>query len=250
MALQAPERCLAQYKDQFDDIPYQAEDGYLPNRYPKATYAAMISLLDEYVGDLRRVLKENGLDKNTVVIFTADNGAAATGGCDPDYFHCSGDLRGRKGSLYEGGIKVPFIAWWPGVVKSGATSDHVCAIWDLMPTFLEIAGTAPGMPVDGISFLAALKQEPQKQHEFLYWERHSANGETHTQAVRFGDWKAIKQIKTNSTMLALYNLKKDPTERHDVATSNPDLVDKAESCFKTRRLAVVQDWNFIKPGKE
>src|SRR5690606_21212189 len=100
----------------------------------------------EYVGEIIQALKKNGLDENTLIVFTADNGAAVVGGCDPDYFNCSGDLRGRKGSIYEGGIKVPFIAYWPGVIKPGTTSDHLSAIWDLMPTFLEVAG-APA--VDG-----------------------------------------------------------------------------------------------------
>jgi arylsulfatase A len=251
MSLQVPDRALAQYKGQFDDHPYLGKQGYLPNQYPRATYAAMISLLDEYVGDLMRVLAQNGLQTNTLVLFTADNGAAVAGGCDADYFKCSGELRGRKGSIYEGGIKVPFIAWWPGVVQPGSTSDHLSGIWDLMPTFLEAAGETPIRTIDGLSFLPTLKQQgAQKEHEFLYWERHSADGNSHTQAVRFGDWKAVKTTQTDGAHLALFNLKTDESEKHNVAAQHSDLVRQAEGYLQTRRLAVISEWNFAKPTEE
>ncbi len=251
MALQVTDRALEQYKGQFDDKPYLGEKGYVPNQYPRATYAAMISLLDEYVGDLMTVLQRHGLDKNTLVIFTADNGAAVVGGADADYFGCSGRLRGRKGSVYEGGIKVPFIAWWPGVIQPGTTSDHRCGLWDLMPTFLEVAGTTATRSIDGLSLLPALKGDAsQKEHPFLYWERHSNAGDAHAQAVRFGDWKAVKTYKKNGTSLALYNLKEDPSEQSDVSAKQPELVQKAESYLQTRRLAAVPEWNFVKPDRQ
>jgi arylsulfatase A len=201
-----------------------------------------------YVGDLIRVLEENGLDKNTLVIFTADNGAATYGGPDPDYFKCSGDLRGRKGSLYEGGVKVPFIAYWPGVIKPNTASDHISAIWDLMPTFLGVAGSNNSKGIDGISFLPTLKQEEnqQKKHKFLYWERH--NNAKHSQAVRFGDWKAVKDV--NESKIALFNLKQDPFERKNVADKYPDLIAKAESYIATRRVAVIPEWNFVEPTED
>ncbi len=251
MALQVPPRVLERYQGKFDDKPYLGERGYVPNQHPRATYAAMISLLDDYVGELLQVLKQTGLEHNTLVVFTADNGAAVVGGGDADYFNCSGALRGRKGSLYEGGIKVPFIAWWPGVIKAGAASDHLSAIWDLMPTFLDAAGTAASRPVDGLSFLPALTGRGTcKEHEFLYWERHGKNGENHTQAVRFGDWKAVKTSKTNGVELALYNLKQDPSEKRDVASAHPELVRQSESFLGTRRLGIIAEWNFAKPGEE
>ncbi len=251
MALQAPDQALAQYKGKFDDQPYLGEKGYLPNQYPRATYAAMVSLLDRYVGDLMRVLRRHGLDSRTLVIFTADNGAAVVGGCDADYFNCSGDLRGRKGSLYEGGIKVPFVACWPGVIKPGSTSDHLCALWDLMPTFLEVAGTSAGGTIDGISFLPTLRQQgTQGEHPFLYWERHSASGDVHAQAVRFGDWKVIKTTKNEQASVVLYNLKVDAAEKNDLAAQHPEIVRQAESYLQTRRLAALPEWNFIKPAED
>src|SRR5690606_27237470 len=108
-------------------------------------------------------LTKHGLEKNTLIVFTADNGAARVGGCDPDYFNASGDLRGRKNSLYEGGIKVPFIAWWPGVIEANSTSDHLCAIWDVLPTFLDVSGGKTPAEIDGISFLPTLKSQPLNQ---------------------------------------------------------------------------------------
>jgi arylsulfatase A-like enzyme len=251
MALQVPERALRQYQGKFDDTPYLGKQGYIPCQYPRATYAAMISLLDEYVGDLLRVLREHNIEKNTLVIFTADNGAAVVGGCEADYFNTSGDLRGRKGSLYEGGIRVPFIASWPGVIKPGTASEHLSAIWDLMPTFLELAGTPEMTGLDGISFAPTLKGEPgQQDHKFLYWERHSKTGDSHTQAVRMGDWKAVKSTRGDQTETALFNLKSDPSEKQDVSAAHPKILSRAQTCMKERRLAVIAEWNFAKPGTE
>lgn len=246
MALQAPDRIVAQYKGKFDDKPYNGSNGYLPNQYPRATYAAMITLLDEYVGSIIETLEKNGLDKNTLIVFTADNGAARVGGCDPDYFRTSGDLKGRKNSLYEGGIKTPFIAYWPGVIKPNTSSDHLCAIWDLLPTFLEASGAKSPTGIDGISFLATLKSQPanQKKHEFLYWERHAKN-DTHEQAVRFDDWKVIKQV--GSQEVEVFNLKEDPNEKTNLANQHPDIIENANRYYKTRRLAALVEWNFGKP---
>src|SRR5690606_6485274 len=137
MALQGPDKIREQYKEKFDDKPYMGQNGYLPNQYPRATYAAMITLLDEYVGTIVKTLEKNGLDKNTLIVFTADNGAARVGGCDTDYLKTSGELRGRKNALYEGGIIEPFIACWPGVITPNTSSYQLCAIWDILPTFLE-----------------------------------------------------------------------------------------------------------------
>ncbi len=248
MALQVPASNLEQYKGKFDDVPYKG-GSYLPNRYPRATYAAMISLLDEYVGQLMDALEECGIAEQTLVVFTADNGAAVAGGCDPDYFDCSGGLRGRKGTIYEGGIKVPFIAHWPGSIKKGSVSDHLCAIWDLMPTFLDVAEAREHPVTDGISFLPTLLDSgsKQQQHEFLYWESHQ-KGDKRAQAVRFGDWKAIKKINKNT--IELYYLKDDEGEMNNVASANPDLVVKAEAYFQTRKVAVIPEWNYVKPTEQ
>ncbi len=244
MALQVPDKYMEQYKGKFDDKPYLGEKAYVPNQYPRATYAAMISMLDDYVGQVMEALKKKGLDKNTLVVFTADNGAATVGGCDPDYFNSSGVLRGRKGSIYEGGIKVPFIAHWPGVIKPGTSSNHLSAIWDLMPTFLDFAGTKEVKGIDGISFLPTLMQQKQTPHKYLYWERHHRKGQQ--EVVRFGDWKAIKNVSKNT--ISLYNLATDPSEKKDVAAGNPEQIKTAIEYYKTRRTATLVEWNYGVPA--
>lgn len=255
MALQVPERALARYAGKFEEKPYLGTkgDGYLPNLTPKATYAAMISLLDDYVGQLVATLEEQGLAENTLVIFTADNGAAVAGGCQADYFDCSGALRGRKNSLYEGGIKVPFVAYWPGRIASGKSSAHLAAIWDLMPTFLEAAGVAPQRPIDGLSLLPTLmgKEVAQKQHDFLYWESHpfKPGGTDGAQAVRFGSWKAVRTNMHNpeaKPALELYNVKDDPTEKADVAARFPDIAKQAANYMDARQLALIPEWNYFR----
>lgn len=257
MALQVPERALARYAGRFEEKPYLGTkgEGYLPNRTPRATYAAMISLLDDYVGRLVATLEENGLAQNTLVIFTADNGAAVAGGCQADYFECSGALRGRKNSLYEGGIKVPFIACWPGVIAPGSNSRHLAAIWDMLPTFLEVAGAPAPANIDGISLLPALqgKRPPQREHAFLYWESHPfrPGGEDGAQAVRFGAWKAVRtdSHKRGATpKIELYDLDADPSEKKDVAARHPEVVKQAESFLATRQLAMIPEWNYYTAG--
>jgi len=247
-SLQVPGRYVEPYLGKFEEKPYKG--GYLPNRTPNATYAGMISALDDYVGQLMQQLKALGLDKNTLVIFTGDNGAGG-GGANADYFQCSGNLRGRKGSLYEGGIREPFIAWWPGKIKAGSRSSHMAAIWDLLPTFAEVAGSQPAAGVDGISILPVLLGKKQKAHEYLYWEIHGRRG---MQAVRFGKWKAVRRgIHTNpDSPIELYNLEDDIAEKKDVAKDHPQLVQRAEAYMKSRELAVLMEWNFYKPqaGRE
>ena len=142
-----------------------------------AAFAAMVTLLDEKVGEIFAKLKELGLEKNTIVLFSSDNGPHLEGGADPDYFDSNGPLKGYKRDLYEGGIREPMIAWWPGKIKEGSTSDHISAFWDVMPTLNEIAGIKSSGKIDGISFLPTLLgKEGQKNHETLYWEFHELNG--------------------------------------------------------------------------
>ena len=151
----------------------------------------MITRMDRDVGRLMALLKELGLDDNTLVFFASDNGASSRcAGTDPEFFHSNGDLRGYKQDLYEGGIRTPFIARWPGRIKAGATSDLVGAFWDMMPTLCEIAGAPAPAGIDGLSIAPTLLgQTGQKLHEYLYWEYHS---DGRAQAVRFGDWKAVR----------------------------------------------------------
>jgi arylsulfatase A-like enzyme len=192
--------------------------------------AAMITRMDRDVGRLMASLKKLGIDDNTLVFFTSDNGPHREGGADPDFFDSNGPLRGIKRDLYEGGIRVPMIARWPKRIKAGAKSDQVWAHWDLLPTLAEIAGVKPPANIDGISMLNALLGRRQRNHEFLYWEFHERG---FAQAVRTGDWKAVR--KSPDSPLELYNLKNDLGEQNDVAVKHPEVVKKIEDYLKTAR---------------
>lgn len=197
---------------------------YCPQEYPKAAYAAMITRLDNQIGELMSQLKDLGIDDNTIVIFTSDNGPHLEGGIHPDDFNSNGALRGMKRDLYEGGIRVPMIARWPGKIKSGTESSHISAFWDVLPTFAEIAKIEAPDNIDGISFLPALLgQESQKIHENLYWEFHAQGGK---QAVRKGKWKAVRlnYYDNAKTVVELYDLEDDPGESKDLALKYPEIV--------------------------
>lgn len=185
-------------------------------------FAALISQLDDQVGEIMVLLNELGLEKNTIVIFSSDNGPHLEGGADPNYFNSNGDLRGYKRDLYEGGIRVPLIVRWPDIVEAGSVSQHISAFWDFMPTFAEITG-AEIQVSDGISLLPLLKSKKQADHRFLYWEFHEQGGKM---AVRMGNWKAIRfnAAKSDTGRIELYDLSKDTGETNDVAESNPDVV--------------------------
>lgn len=246
-AIQVPDKELEAYRGKFDEKPYIGGRGYLPHIAPRSAYAAMITLLDKYVGRIFQTLKDQGLDENTLVIFTSDNGPS--GGADTRFFNSAGPLKGLKGGLYEGGIRVPFIARWPGIIKPGSSSAHVSAIWDMMPTFGEVAGITGITQTNGISLLPTLqgKDKEQASHEYLYWEIHRPmNG---MQAVRFGDWKASRKgLHDNpNAPIELYNLENDIGESKDIAEQHPGLVEKAEEYMNRRESAIIADWNFIKP---
>jgi arylsulfatase A-like enzyme len=204
---------------------------------PEKAKAAMISRLDADVGRLFEKLKALGIDSQTIVFFTSDNGPHREGGNKPEFFRSAGPLRGIKRDLYEGGIREPMIVRWPGRVKSGAVSDHVWAFWDFLPTAAELAGQKPPQGTDGISVVPTLRgQGTQLTHPYLYWEFHERGSK---QAVRFGDWKAVR-LKPDGPV-ELYDLKADVGERHDVAGEHPHLVAKAEEMFKQARTES-PDW--------
>jgi arylsulfatase A-like enzyme len=192
--------------------------------------AAMITRLDRDVGRLMALLKKLGIDDNTLVFFTSDNGPHREGGADPDFFDSNGPLRGIKRDLYEGGIRVPMIARWPKRIKAGAKSDQVWAHWDLPPTLAEVAGVKPPAKIDGISMLNALLGRRQRSHEFLYWEFHERG---FSQAARMGDWKAVR--KSPDSPIELYDLKNDLGEQNDVAVKHSEVVKKIEEYLKTAR---------------
>jgi arylsulfatase A-like enzyme len=192
--------------------------------------AAMITRLDRDVGRLMALLKKLGIDDNTLVFFTSDNGPHREGGADPDFFDSNGPLRGIKRDLYEGGIRVPMIARWPKRIKAGAKSDQVWAHWDLLPTLAEVAGVKPPADIDGVSMFNALRGRRQRDHEFLYWEFHERG---FSQAARMGDWKAVR--KSPDSPLELYDLKNDLGEQNDCAAKHPEIVKKIEDYLKTAR---------------
>jgi len=197
---------------------------------PQKGHAAMITRLDHDLGKLMALLKKLGIDDDTIVFFSSDNGPHREGGAKPEFFDSNGPLRGIKRDLYEGGIRVPKIVRWPGKIKAGGVSDQVWTFWDFLPTAAEIAGTKAPSNIDGISMLPALLGKEQRSHEFLYWEFHERG---FTQAVRMGDWKAVQFVKQQR--FELYNLKTDLGEKQNVADKHPDLVEKIEAYLKTAR---------------
>lgn len=220
------------YKGKFPETLYKGADyepsattgGYTSQAYPHATFAAMVARLDAYVGQVLAKLKAKGLDENTLIIFTSDNGPHLEGGADPIFFASGGGFRGFKRDLYEGGIRVPFIARWPGKIKPNTQSNYIGAFWDLFPTFTELAGARPTTKGDGLSIVPSLLgKRNQKAHDYLYWEFHEGGGK---QAVRQGTWKAVRLNvnKPDASTLELYDLAKDPGEKRDVSVVYPDKV--------------------------
>jgi arylsulfatase A len=194
--------------------PYEDRDW----SYERKSYAAMITRLDDYVGEITEKVHSMGIAERTLVIFTSDNGCA-----EPHLFNGSGKLRGMKRDLYEGGIRVPMIAWWPETIEAGAISGHISAFWDVLPTFCEIAGLKIPDYTDGISFLPELTGKEQPVHDYLYWEFHEQGK---TQAVLKGKWKAIRlNVWENpENPIELYDLESDPGETNNVAEQNPEVV--------------------------
>lgn len=233
--LVVPDDSLFQkYKGKFEEVPYKGNDyvpgevrtGYASQSHPKAAYAAMVNRIDVYVGQVMAKLEELGIDENTLVIFTSDNGPAREGGADPDFFDSNGIYRGYKRDVYEGGIRVPFIAKWPGKIASGSTKSHVSAFWDLLPTLADLADANIQQKLDGISFLPTLINEgEQEEHPYLYWEFHEQGGK---QAVRKGNWKAVRlDVKDNPDgAIELYDLREDSEEQRNVAAEHPDIVEE------------------------
>ena len=236
LALQAPKRWVDYYVQKFgEEEPYDGSQGYFPARYPRATYAAMISYLDENIGKLVEQLKEMGEYENTLIIFTSDNGPAFNGGTDTPWFESAGPFRcdyGRgKGFVYEGGIRVPMIASWPGRIEAGSTSDHVSVQYDIYATLSDIAGFKAPPGTDGISFAPALFGESdQARHEFLYWEFPEYGGQV---AIRMGKWKVIRRNLKNdeAPTLELYDLEADPEESANLADRHPEIIENAAEIF-------------------
>ncbi len=209
---------------------------YKGQRYPHAAYAAMVTRLDDYVGQITDKLKKLGIEKNTLIIFTSDNGPHAEGGNDPVFFNSNSGFRGIKRDLYEGGIRVPMLMSWPAVIKKGRVSDYIGALWDFMPTFAELTDKPRPQNIDGISILPVLKgRGTQQKHDYLYWEFHENGGR---QAVRMGKWKGVKlNAKTNfDSPVELYDLENDPAESRNIAAANPGITKKITAIMKDARV--------------
>ena len=211
---------------------------------PQKGLAAMISRMDSDIGRMLDLLSEKGIDNNTIVLFTSDNGPHREGGNDPDYFDSNGPLRGIKRALYEGGIRVPLIAWWPGQIEAGTQTDHIGYFGDIMATAADLAGVPSPAGVKSNSLLPTLlgSAESQETHPFLYWEFYEQGSR---QAVRFGDWKAIREPMFNGD-LALYNLSNDQEESQDVSGSYPEIVQEA---LRIMQEAHIPDPNWTVPAQ-
>ncbi|MGI8979055.1 MAG: arylsulfatase [Pirellulaceae bacterium] len=242
--LAVPEDSLDKYRGKFpkqlidDPRPgyIDAEDGY-------ATYAAMISRLDDGVGRIMELLKKLKLDENTIVFFSSDNGAQGSGAWQTliTQFDGTGGLRGSKGDMYEGGIRTPLLVRWPGKVKAGDVTELAAYFPDVLPTLAEVAhAEIPArLKIDGLSIVPELLGEKaagraQPRHEFLYWELPVGNKGDLQQAVRMGNWKAVR--RKSALPLELYDLAADPKETKDLAAEQPAVVDKIEEFLKTCRV--------------
>jgi len=229
VALQVPEDSLAEYKGKWPDPPYTGDKGYFPHPNPRACYAAMVTRMDRDVGRIMSLLKELNLEDNTIVMFTSDNGPTFNGGSDSAFFESARPLRGLKGSVYEGGIRVPFIVRWPGKIKAASTSEHICAFWDFLPTCCQLLGVDAPSNIDGISILPTLLGRPgkQKKHQYLYWELRGQQG------VRMGRWKAVRPRPNRK--IQLYDLDKDIGEQNDIADANPKIAARMAELMRTGR---------------
>ncbi len=210
--------------------PDEPSLGYRSQPTPHAAFAAMVTRMDRDIGRLMELLRARGLDQRTLVIFTSDNGPHQEGGADPDFFKSSGGLRGIKRDLYEGGIRVPMIASWPGTIPAGSVSHFAAAHWDILPTLAEFAGVRVPTGLDGMSIAPVLRGKTEPPHDFMYWEFHERGFQ---QAVRMGNWKAVRLAKDQP--LELYNLADDPTEFTNVAAKQPAVLAQIEKYLQTAR---------------
>ncbi len=201
---------------------------------PQKGLAAMISRMDRDIGKLKLKLEELEIDKNTLIVFSSDNGPHAEGMNNPDFFNSNGALKGLKRDLYEGGIRVPMIAWWPEKITPGRVTDHISAFWDFLPTACDVAGIEAPKDVDGISYLPVLLDREQKKHEYLYWEFFEQGGK---QAVRKDNWKGVRLSVSEDpdAPVELYNLQNDLSETNNVSAENPDIVLMMDSIMKVAR---------------
>lgn len=233
LALQVPEQELAAYD--FEETPYTGKS-YQPHPRPRAAYAAMISFLDKQVGRLVATLEELGIAEQTLICFSSDNGTTHLPlQVDAKFFASVGDLRGLKGSLFEGGIRVPFFAVWPGHIRSSTTSDVLSAHYDMLATFANLLGVDVP-PSDGISLLPTLlgHDKEQRHHDHLIWDFHGYGGQV---AIRRGRYKLVVRdlIKKPTALPALFDLEADPGETSNLAKEKPELVTELMTTLMAER---------------
>lgn len=242
--LAAPEKYMKKFSGKFEEPkPFEGVDEgpelrlgrYQSQAEPRAAFAAMITLLDDQVGEIVAKVEELGIAENTLIIFTSDNGAHQEGGADPEFFNSNGPFRGHKRDLFDGGVHVLMMAYWPGKVAAGSESEHISAFWDMVPTFTELAGVpAPGN-TDGISMVPSLLgKEKQPEHKYLYWEFHERGGRI---AVRMGKWKGVRYnvLKQPDAPMKLFDLEADPGEQKDVAEAHPETVEQIRKIMDSAR---------------
>ena len=248
VSLQAPDEYVKKYIGAFDESYYYGNAGYASTKYPLSTHAAMVTYLDDQVGMIMKKIKELGLDDNTIIMFSSDNGGAWDGGIPKDTFKLNGPFRGQKRDLYEGGIREPLIARWPGKIKAGTTSDLISAQYDLMATLAQLTHQSV-KNTDGISFLPTLLGRPaeQKKHEYLYFEFGETGGSV---AIRMGEWKGVRvNLKKNpKAPWQIYNLKNDEGETTDLAKDHPELIKTFNAIVKKEHQnSHLKEWEFVNP---
>ncbi|MCA0397691.1 MAG: arylsulfatase [Bacteroidetes bacterium] len=247
LSLQVPDEWVRKYIGQFDEQPYYGQNGYTAHQYPKSAYAAMISYLDAQVGIILQELKNRGLDDNTIVFFSSDNGATMLKQANTAFFNSMGGLRGAKMDLYEGGIREPLLVRWPKKIRPGTVNSQPSVQYDMMATFAELAGIPVPASTDGLSLLPALLGKKQPVHEYLYFEYPENGGQV---AIRLGDWKGIRVgvQKDPKAPWQLYNLATDPAETNDLAAQQPAIIQRLnEIQRREHQPAHIKDWEIIDP---
>lgn len=229
------------------ETPFEKKGNYDSQTQPHATFAAMVNKLDTDVGTIVALIKKLGLDNDTYIFFTSDNGPHKEGGADPVYFNSGGVFRGVKRDLYEGGIRVPLIVRAPGKIAAAQVNPSPWAFWDILPTLGELTGTATPKNIDGLSFLPLLNgKKAVKEHDYFYWQ-FNENGLK--EALTKGDWKLIRfKDKGTAEKLELYNLKSDISEKYDIAAKNPDTVKALYALMKKAKTPAENprfDWSEI-----
>ncbi|OHX66389.1 arylsulfatase [Flammeovirga pacifica] len=234
--------------EQWDQEKRFIQGVYGDQEYPRAAFATMMTYLDRSVGDIMKKLQDKGLEENTIVMFSSDNGPHIEGGADPYFFNSFGPFRGIKRDLYEGGIRVPMIVSWKGKIKEGSETNHPSAFWDVLPTIADLTKTtiSEDQNIDGLSFLPTLLgQGNQRKHEYMYWEFHGMGGRV---ATRFDHWKGV-QYQLNQpgiSKIELFDLSKDPKEENNIADYHPEIVEKVRQIFETART---KNPDFKLPGE-